>query len=99
MDDHSTAKRQDTGDERDRPPDGAQRDTEIAAVMRTVTHTCRRADVMTRGGKAVVLTDDTILQPTVKTGHVGKTKLVKFYTNPAKDELYRPTDTADGADD
>ena len=54
---------------------------------------------MTRGGKAVVLTDDTILQPTVKTGHVGKTKLVKFYTNPAKDELYRPTDTADGADD
>jgi len=26
-------------------------------------------------------------------------KLIKFDTNPAKDELYRPTDRADGAED
>ena len=32
-----------------------------------------------------MLTDDNRLQPTVKTGHVGKTKLIKSDTNPAKE--------------
>jgi len=105
MDDHSTDERQDTGDEHDRPPDGAQHDTvndrNSCGDANRNAHLSKSAaaDVVTQGGKAAVLTDDNRLQPTVKTGHVGKTKLIKSDTNPAKDELCRPTDRADGAHD